>query len=198
MPILPIAWDDILKRFKRYDTADEARINIQAFSILSGSGAPAAGLGVNGDFYIDTDVDDLYGPKAGGAWGSATSLVGATGSTGAIGPAGPGIASKGMNIPAPLVTDEWWIWIPRDTTITEVKLGIVGGTSVEMNLVWAATLGGAETNVFSSNKIITGEQLETSGFADNTIPGNSWLRADIIAINGGVSSLLWFFRADED
>ena len=51
-------------------------------TILNGAGAPGAGVGVNGDFYIDTTAWVLYGPKASGAWpGSGTSLVG---------PAGPG------------------------------------------------------------------------------------------------------------
>jgi len=51
-------------------------------TILSGAGAPGAGVGVNGDFYLDTTAWVLYGPKASGAWpGSGTSLVG---------PAGPG------------------------------------------------------------------------------------------------------------
>ncbi|HBL23904.1 MAG TPA: hypothetical protein DDZ40_07270 [Deltaproteobacteria bacterium] len=48
-------------------------------TVLNGSGAPGAGFGVNGDFYIDTSNSDIYGPKTGGAWGSQTSLVGPTG-----------------------------------------------------------------------------------------------------------------------
>lgn len=48
-------------------------------SILSGSGAPSGGTGVDGDFYIDEDVWDLYGPKAAGSWALATSLVGPPG-----------------------------------------------------------------------------------------------------------------------
>jgi hypothetical protein len=51
-------------------------------TILNGSGAPGAGLGSNGDFYIDTAASDIYGPKAGGAWGSPTSLLGANGADG--------------------------------------------------------------------------------------------------------------------
>lgn len=58
------------------------------YSVLSGSGAPSSGLGVNGDFYIDTAAKDLYGPKTAGAWGSPTSLIGPAGSTGADGAAG--------------------------------------------------------------------------------------------------------------
>ena len=58
-------------------------------SVLNGSGAPAGGLGTEGDFYIDTAADAIYGPKTGGAWGGATSLVGPAGATGPTGPTGP-------------------------------------------------------------------------------------------------------------
>jgi hypothetical protein len=59
-------------------------------TVRSGSGAPSSGLGVDGDFYIDTTADAIYGPKAAGAWGSATSLIGPQGEQG---PAGTGIGS---------------------------------------------------------------------------------------------------------
>jgi hypothetical protein len=46
-------------------------------TILSGSGAPANNLGNNGDFYLDTSTETLYGPKANNTWPvSGTSLVG--------------------------------------------------------------------------------------------------------------------------
>jgi collagen type VII alpha len=54
----------------------------------NGAGAPSSGLGVDGDFYYDTTAHAIYGPKASGAWGSPTSLVGPTGATGATGPQG--------------------------------------------------------------------------------------------------------------
>ena len=54
-------------------------------SVLNGAGAPSAGLGTDGDFYIDTTADAIYGPKTAGAWGSATSLIGPAGATGATG-----------------------------------------------------------------------------------------------------------------
>lgn len=43
--------------------------------MLSGHGAPAGGTGQNGDFYIDVDTGNQYGPKAAGAWGSAFSAM---------------------------------------------------------------------------------------------------------------------------
>jgi hypothetical protein len=57
-------------------------------TILNGAGAPSSGLGSNGDFYIDTTADTIYGPKTAGAWGSPTPLVGPQGPQGAQGAQG--------------------------------------------------------------------------------------------------------------
>ena len=45
------------------------------YSVLHGSGPPAAELGRDGEFYVDTSTTQLYGPKAGGVWGSPASLT---------------------------------------------------------------------------------------------------------------------------
>lgn len=55
-------------------------------TILSGASNPTSGTGANGDFYINTATDTLFGPKASGVWPAGESLVGPTGSTGAAGP----------------------------------------------------------------------------------------------------------------
>lgn len=57
-------------------------------TVLYGAGAPDNGLGVNGNFYINTTNHFIYGPKAGGVWPTGTSLVGPPGATGAAGAAG--------------------------------------------------------------------------------------------------------------
>lgn len=55
-------------------------------SVLNGVGAPGAGIGANGDFYIDTASETIYGPKTGGVWPTpGTSLVGPAGSPGTPG-----------------------------------------------------------------------------------------------------------------
>lgn len=54
----------------------------------NGIGAPSVGTGIDGDFYIDTGTNRIYGPKTGGSWGVYTSLVGPTGSTGLTGATG--------------------------------------------------------------------------------------------------------------
>ena len=64
-------------------------------SVLSGTGAPADTLGVDGEHYIDTDSSTLYGPKAGGTWPAGVSLIGPQGPQG---PAGAdGISASVMN-----------------------------------------------------------------------------------------------------
>ena len=45
---------------------------------LYGPGAPADGLGADGDWYAATDTRYLYGPKAAGAWPAGVLLSGAT------------------------------------------------------------------------------------------------------------------------
>ncbi len=58
-------------------------------TIMYGTGAPSAGTGIDGDFYIRTDNNYIYGPKASGTWPAGISIVGPTGATGATGPQGP-------------------------------------------------------------------------------------------------------------
>lgn len=53
-------------------------------TVLSGNGAPAASLGDNGDFYIDTgsSLRLFYGPKVNGVWGTGIALKGDPGVSG--------------------------------------------------------------------------------------------------------------------
>jgi len=63
-------------------------------TVLNGTVNPGAGVGVNGDFYINTNTWTIFGPKAAGVWPAGTSMIGPTGATGddgatgATGPAG--------------------------------------------------------------------------------------------------------------
>ncbi|MEI6558285.1 MAG: hypothetical protein WCO00_07730 [Rhodospirillaceae bacterium] len=54
----------------------------------NGAGAPSAGAGISGDYYLNTTSGDVY-TKAAGSWGSAiANLKGVAGSAGATGPQG--------------------------------------------------------------------------------------------------------------
>ncbi len=69
--------------------------------VLNGNVAPSNLQGNDGDFYINTSTNTIYGPKTNGTWPTGVSLVGpqgaqgpagptgATGLTGAAGPQGP-------------------------------------------------------------------------------------------------------------
>jgi hypothetical protein len=65
-------------------------------SVLNGTGVPSSSLGVNGDFYIDTNNSQIYGPKTAGSWGSPTSLLGLTGN-GVLSGAGAPLVGLGEN-----------------------------------------------------------------------------------------------------
>jgi hypothetical protein len=54
-------------------------------TLLSGKGAPKSTVGINGDFYIDTNKMNLYGPKTKGKWPAAVSMKGAAGTNGTNG-----------------------------------------------------------------------------------------------------------------
>lgn len=49
--------------------------------VIWGLGAPEAGLGINGQIYLDltTNAEAIYGPKASGAWGTGRPLGGGSG-----------------------------------------------------------------------------------------------------------------------
>jgi hypothetical protein len=55
---------------------------------LSGSGIPASSLGSDGDYYLNTANNDVYG-KASGTWMAVSNIKGETGATGPVGPMGP-------------------------------------------------------------------------------------------------------------
>lgn len=54
-------------------------------TILNGTQNPTGSTGNNGDFYINTTTNSLFGPKTSGAWGSGISLVGPQGAAGTNG-----------------------------------------------------------------------------------------------------------------
>jgi len=55
-------------------------------TVWNGTTPPPGTTGVNGDFYLDTTTDCLYGPKASGAW--PTTCVPVVGPQGPVGPQG--------------------------------------------------------------------------------------------------------------
>jgi hypothetical protein len=72
-------------------------------TVRNGTSNPVSGTGMDGDFYINTATNTLFGPKANGAWPSGVALVGPTGATGPQGIQGP-TGATGAAGPAPAGT----------------------------------------------------------------------------------------------
>lgn len=101
-------------------------------TLWNGTSAPGSGIGANGDFYLRTSTNCLYGPKASGAWpGSCTSLVGPTGPSGTAGIFGsnslgfPGTGGSGvectigqliLSVPTIYTSN----WIPADGRLLDI------------------------------------------------------------------------------
>jgi len=113
-------------------TGSQGPAGVDGRTILYGTAAPTT-EGQNGDFYIRTSTNYLYGPKAGGSWPSGTSLIGptgptgATGSTGATGPAGLTTATYQSTAPSSPNIGE--IWIDSDSTPIDVRRTYTARTS---------------------------------------------------------------------
>jgi hypothetical protein len=84
-----IGYDSVALLWRPYKVTIASLASSLITKVLSGSGPPSAGLGNNGDFYIDTSVVPyvFYGPKTGGAWGtgvaSSNTVRNGTGAPGA-------------------------------------------------------------------------------------------------------------------
>jgi hypothetical protein len=64
-------------------TGQPGQSGTSGLNLLSGSGAPGSGVGVDGELYVDTAGAVLYGPKAAGVWPTpGVSLVGPPGASG--------------------------------------------------------------------------------------------------------------------
>uniref|UniRef100_A0AAU7PG89 Tail fiber protein n=1 Tax=Burkholderia phage vB_BgluM-SURPRISE13 TaxID=3159457 RepID=A0AAU7PG89_9VIRU len=70
------------------DTGNTGAAGADGHTIIATTGAPAAGVGNNGDLAFDAAASTIYGPKAAGAWPAGVVLKGAKGDTGNTGTAG--------------------------------------------------------------------------------------------------------------
>lgn len=95
-----------------------------------------SGTGDNGDFYIDTTLHTVSGPKTAGSWPTPVSMVGtagAAGSTGAAGPAGTFAATSGTVVTYDSVTGIASVTISGVGTVSATNYttrGLSAGTTV--------------------------------------------------------------------
>ena len=148
-------------------------------TVRNGAGVPSAGLGVDGDFYINTTASTIYGPKAAGSWGAPTNLVGpqgaqglqgiqgiqgiqgvpgtngSNGATGATGPAGPGLpagGTVGQLIRKSSATDYATEWITHDFVSTSRT---INSLPLSANQTFAIGTSGSNFNIVSATGVHT-------------------------------------------
>jgi Collagen triple helix repeat (20 copies) len=103
-------------------------------AVLSGDGPPDQETGSDGDFYIDTDTFEIYGPKLAGAWSTGTSLVGPQGEQGEKGEQGP---------PAPAGSGLWAVVSATGALVRESGVVAVSGpTSNVFNVEFEQNVSG--------------------------------------------------------
>ncbi|PYF71474.1 beta strand repeat-containing protein [Pedobacter nutrimenti] len=108
-------------------------------TILNGSTAPGAGIGSNGDFYLNTATSTLYGPKTAGSWpANGTVLVGPKGD--------PGLPGNGT-VTAKTVTSGGTIAIVngKDAVLTDLKLDLADNSVTSAKIV-DGTIENADLN----------------------------------------------------
>jgi hypothetical protein len=113
-----------------------------------GEGVPDAGVGGEGDFYLDTLTGNIYGPKVSGVWGAVIFNIaegqagpagpaGATGATGATGAAGAdgrtvlngtGVPGSGLGANGDFFIDTtgWVIYGPKAAGVWPGGASLVG------------------------------------------------------------------------
>jgi hypothetical protein len=132
-------------------------------TILNGTQDPITGTGNNGDFYINTTTNKLFGPKTSGAWGSGVSLVGPQGTAGTNGKntlvntttetAGANCASGGTKIEVGIDANSNGILDSSEVNSSLTKYVCNGvSSSINSNAI-VNTINGLET--FNNNGVIS-------------------------------------------
>ena len=136
-------------------------------TVLNGSSDPVAGTGVNGDFYINTTSNTIFGPKTAGTWTSGVSLVGPAGATGATGSvANVGSISSTSNANGAIISSGVLSLAPADGTnggiVTNVDQTFAGVKTFASNMITNGTIT-AGTVTYPNSHGTANQVLTTSG-----------------------------------
>jgi hypothetical protein len=188
-------------------------------TVLNGAVDPTS-QGVNGDFYINTVSNEIFGPKTAGAWGAGVSLVGPAGADGADGADG----TNGQGVPTGGTTGQilskidgtnyntQWIAAPTvsnsfETIIVAGQTSVVADSATD-SLTLAAGTGIAITTNATTDTITIASTVTntdtTYGISAETATGGVNLRltgsdssTDNVKLTAGTNITLTRTSADE-
>lgn len=153
-------------------------------TILYGTSAPTT-EGVDGDFYIRTTTNMLYGPKSSGTWPSGTSLVGPDGSDGAgfadiiVDAGGGGTHTTIADGLAAVPVGGGTVFIKSGTYSISAALTPITGTVIigEGISTVITPANSANINVFSLSSVtdVSISNLKISGNSANETSGSAFL-----------------------
>jgi len=147
----------------------------RGYSILNGLTSPASNVGVDGDFYINTISNSIFGPKTAGAWGNGTSLGGNSVLNGTVDP----VSANGSNgdfyinttsktIFGPKTNGSW----PSGTSIVgpQGTQGSTGTTGAKGDAAATILVNSTTTSAPGTNAIVTNSGTSSDVKLDFTIP----------------------------
>lgn len=161
-------------------------------SVLSGSGPPSGGTGVDGEFYIDISAWDVYGPKAAGVWPAGVSIIGP------VGPTGPGstVVAEGAAAAVSLTTTGVAVQVASLTMPTlvsgnvleiEFTTSIVNSTANPRNYTPTLRMGGVTIITHGSTQAVPASATRVSHLrALMYVDGSPSQRTTSMYAQGGV------------
>jgi len=147
------------------DKGDTGTAGANGKTILNGTSNPSnSTTGTNGDFYLNTNTYQLFGPKTDGAWGLGTSIIGISGEQGETGPKG----DIGL-------TGEPGIGVATGGTTGQVLSKV---SNADFDTEWVDVTAGV-VDIHAPDGIIAGLGLSVSG-RNVTVVAGSWRINDSI------------------
>lgn len=115
-------------------------------TILNGTTIPSnTTTGTDGDFYLNTNTYQLFGPKTGGVWGPGISIIGLDGEQGEPGADGE-IGADGMGVPTGGETGQVLAKI-SNTDFDTAWVEMTGGSQAPDGIITGLLLSVSEENV---------------------------------------------------
>lgn len=188
---LGILGNDIAAYIAAHPGADGAQ-GPRGYSVLNGTTNPISNTGIDGDFYINTTSNSIFGPKTSGAWGSGTSIGGNSVLNGTIDPTSANgsngdfyINTSSNKIFGPKANNIWPAGTsligPQGTTGTQGTTGAKGdaAATIAVNSTTTSAAGtnasvtnsGTSSNVLLNFTIPRGDKGDTGLTGQNGAPG---------------------------